>query len=196
MNRTHNGLHLIHNKVTALFFITKVVQRCKSCWTHSLELRSAWFISSPFLAPCYWFGPTLSPAVCGDRPGVWGLQSRAGRKSTVKLVILLSFTGGFVVKTQCNWNRTPVVTPRTQYPFHGQRLTASNQKLHIHPSPKAFCKAEKEVAPMEDEWLRCRWGGIAKTQVEWCGWSGVCVYVRTRASVRATPHISEASFSE
>lgn len=121
ISHMQNGLCSIRNKVIALFFMAKIAQRFKSCRTLSLEFRSAWFISSPFLALCYLFGPTPSPAVCGDRPGVWGLQSRAGRKSTVKLVILLSFTGGFVVKTQCNWNRTPVVTPHTQYQFHGQR---------------------------------------------------------------------------
>lgn len=111
------------------------------------------------LAPCDWFGPTPSPAVCGDRPGVWGLQSRAGRKSTVKLVILLSFTGGFVVKTQCN--RTERLwyhhIHRAQFMAKGKLpRVQSHTNIYVAPQKKFFLRVERDWVKNRRLWCKDR----------------------------------------
>lgn len=116
---------------------------------------------------------------CGAwrQAGSGRLPSRAGGKSTVKLVILLSFTGGFVVKTQGSWNRTPVVTPCTPCPFPAPG-NSSDPKAHSLAQPPQRKPAKREGLHRTG-WLAVLQGGACPSPGRVC----------TRVYVKACVHV-------
>lgn len=53
-----------------VFLVTKVFPGLKVSGHANENYAQPSLYGDSFLAPCDWFGPTPSPAVCGDRPGV------------------------------------------------------------------------------------------------------------------------------
>lgn len=53
-----------------VFLTTKVLPGLKVSGHANENYAQPSLHGASFLAPCDWFGPTPSPAVCGDRPGV------------------------------------------------------------------------------------------------------------------------------